>query len=225
MSPPYVGDISPPPFFNRMEAGHTPLHAPRPLTPPPKNFAMDGIDDTPTRNNTHMNGFLSRSNSDDEDKELTGPLNMPELPNKMNETNFTLEALSKRLERIEQHPDEGTPFAVAERHSEPPSPPAEPPDTEQSTEPEISIKVDPLSPAPTRIQESSASELSSKPRTPSATLSPLSKHASKEDQEEGKVQADFESGGIKLKKKPSTNFGAPFGSLGGGWRRTSHDWQ
>ena len=48
-------------------------------------------------------------------------------------------------------------------------------------------------------------------------MSPLSKHSSREpDRErEERVQADFESGGIKLKKKPSVNFGVPFGQLGG----------
>ncbi len=51
---------------------------------------------------------------------------------------------------------------------------------------------------------------------PSNTLSPnnlpaLSKQTSRDDQ----VQAEFENGGIKLKKKPSVNFGAPFGQLGG----------
>lgn len=39
----------------------------------------------------------------------------------------------------------------------------------------------------------------------------LSKQVSRDE----KVHDDFESGGIKLKKKASVNFGAPFGSLGG----------
>jgi hypothetical protein len=32
---------------------------------------------------------------------------------------------------------------------------------------------------------------------------------------EAKVHSDFEQGGIRLKKKSSTNFGAPFGCVGG----------
>lgn len=32
---------------------------------------------------------------------------------------------------------------------------------------------------------------------------------------EAAVQRDFDQGGIKLKKKASSNFGAPFGTLGG----------
>jgi len=122
----YRGDIthSPLPFTNRMAAGHTPLHAPRrPLTPPPKDsLRVDGIDDTPTRNNTQTNRQLSLSNSsdaddEDEDAALKGPLNLPELPNAPDEVNFTLEALSKRLEIIERDPGAHTPVVMQERHS------------------------------------------------------------------------------------------------------------
>lgn len=125
VTPPHEGELSPPPFFNRMAAGHTPLRAPRPRTPPPTHLAsMDGMDDTPTRNNTEFN----RRNSEDledEDKALTGPLNMPELPNRPDETNFTLEALSRRLEQIERSPGENEPFCFAERKQGLPSPGAE----------------------------------------------------------------------------------------------------
>jgi len=105
-----------------MAAGHTPLHAPRrPLTPPPKDsLRVDGIDDTPTRNNTRINRQLSLSNSsdaDDEDEALKGPLNLPELPNAPDEVNFTLEALSKRLEIIERDPRAHTPVVMQDRHS------------------------------------------------------------------------------------------------------------
>jgi hypothetical protein len=43
---------------------------------------------------------------------------------------------------------------------------------------------------------------------------PLSQIASN-DELEAAVQRDFDQGGIKLKKKASSNFGAPFGTLGG----------
>jgi hypothetical protein len=71
---------------------------------------------------------------------------------------------------------------------------------------------------PTRITQS---ELSSNALSPTASAThALSQVTSRED----KVQADFENGGIKLKKKPSTNFGAPFGSLGGfGGRKFSQN--
>ena len=86
-------------------AGHTPMKAPRPPTPPAE-IALDGIDDTPTRHNTHINNLLTQSNDEDEDKELKGPLNMPELPHMPGETNFTMDMLSKKLEKIAQSPDE-----------------------------------------------------------------------------------------------------------------------
>jgi hypothetical protein len=69
-------------------------------------MSMDGIEDTPTRNNTHINTFLTRSNDEDSEKELKGPLNMPELPHVPSNSNFTFDMLSKRLEQIEQHPEE-----------------------------------------------------------------------------------------------------------------------
>lgn len=62
--------------------------------------------------------------------------------------------------------------------------------------------------------DSGTSRHGSNALSPKAALSPLSKHASR-DQGEDKVHSDFETGGIKLKKKPSVNFGAPFGQLGG----------
>lgn len=97
--------LSPPPMNYRMEAGHTPLK--RPPTPPPQNsMSMDGIEDTPTRNNTHINTYLTRSNDEDSEKELTGPLNMPELPHVPGEHNFTFDMLSKRLQNIEQNPED-----------------------------------------------------------------------------------------------------------------------
>lgn len=60
----------------------------------------------------------------------------------------------------------------------------------------------PFTAPPTRTQDTGA------------LLSPLSQQISNEHEE--KVQQEFESGGIRLKKKASVNFGAPFGSLGAG---------
>lgn len=94
-------------------------------------MSMDGIDDTPTRNNTHLNAFLSRSSDEEEDEELEGPLNMPELPNRPDETNFTLEMLRKRLEQIEKNPDESTRMVFAERSPDSASP-VEPEDGENA---------------------------------------------------------------------------------------------
>ena len=77
-------------------------------------MSMDGIEDTPTRNNTHINTMLSQSTDEDEDKALSGPLNMPELPHMPDETNFTLDMLSKRLEKIQSNPEEGKPMVFAQ---------------------------------------------------------------------------------------------------------------
>ena len=107
-------NLSPPPLGNRVMAGHTPMKTTRTSTPPPQDMNMDGMEDTPTRNNTQMNVFLTRSNDEEEDMALRGPLNLPELPNKPDDTNFTLEALSKRLERIEMHPEEGKPMVFSQ---------------------------------------------------------------------------------------------------------------
>ena len=73
-------------------------------------MTMDGIEDTPTRNNTHINTLLTQSNEEEEDIELKGPLNMPELPHQPDATNFTLEMLSKKLEQIEKHPEYSKPM-------------------------------------------------------------------------------------------------------------------
>lgn len=108
--------LSPPPPNNRMMAGHTPVRVPRRPTPPPANMTMDGLEDTPTRNNTHINTLLSRRHSNDDDEALKGPLNMPELPHNPDETNFTFEALSRKLSQIEKDPDsrESKPMVFAQ---------------------------------------------------------------------------------------------------------------
>lgn len=114
--PPRTANLSPPPPNNRIMAGHTPVRIPRRPTPPPAEMSLDGLEDTPTRNNTHINTLLSRSQSNDEDEALKGPLNMPELPSNPDETNFTFEALSKKLSMIERDPDshESKPMVFAQ---------------------------------------------------------------------------------------------------------------
>nr|POE79537.1 hypothetical protein CFP56_07602 [Quercus suber] len=104
---------SPLPMVNRMLAGHTPPKFSRPPTPPPQKMTMDGIEDTPTRHNTHINTFLTRSNDEEEDFSLRGPLNLPELPTLPDESNFTLDALSMRLQQLKDHPEASTPMVVA----------------------------------------------------------------------------------------------------------------
>jgi hypothetical protein len=96
---------SPIPDEYKVHAGHTPVKTPaRPLTPPPKDMTLTEIEDTPTKNNTHINSILTKRDGKDEDKALTGPLCMPELPGRPGEHNFTEEMLFKRLEQIAQSP-------------------------------------------------------------------------------------------------------------------------
>jgi len=138
LSPPTTAKaLSPVPHEHLAMAGHTPLKAPRPPTPPPKDMLLDGVEDTPTRHNTHINAFLTRSNDEDADMALKGPLNMPELPNQPDESNFTLEALSKRLEQIEKDPDVAKPMIFSEPSpglASPASPPAEKPRSPDRTD-------------------------------------------------------------------------------------------
>jgi hypothetical protein len=115
-SPGSMMTASPIPEEYRVHAGHTPVKTPaRPMTPLPKDMAVAEIDDTPTKNNTQMNAAITRSNDEDEDRALTGPLSMPELPNQPGEHNFTEEMLIKRLNQIAQSPgtDEARPLIFA----------------------------------------------------------------------------------------------------------------
>ncbi|KAK3676202.1 hypothetical protein LTR78_003952 [Recurvomyces mirabilis] len=177
---------------NRAEAGHTPLKAAdRPSTPPPGKMTFDGIEDTPTRNNTHINLMLTRSNEDEDDVLLKGPLCMPELPNQPDASNFTLEALSKRLEQVARSPEESRPTIYNE-----PSP----------------GMLSPKEPAPL---DSAVSDHPHSASQHSPAISPGSLAPAAEAPQEL-------YNGVKLKKKPSVNFGAPFGQLGGfGGRKLS----
>lgn len=118
-SPPQsrVGRLSPPPLANRHLAGHTPLKAP--ALPgdasPSTNSLSDKLADTPTRSNTHQNTMLAATNGseeEDEDRALTGPLNMPELPNVPGEINFTMEMLDRKLKDVEEHPESNRPLVM-----------------------------------------------------------------------------------------------------------------
>ena len=211
---------SPIPSEYKAHAGHTPVKTPaRPLTP------SIGIEDTPTKSNTQINASLAKSDDEDEDPALTGPLSMPELPNKPGEHNFTEEALIRRLEHIAQSPgtEEARPLIFAT-----PTPGLATPEAadgspkamnryEQVTVGSIGIITNLLhsnpggiiAPVPTH-------ELPTQPGSAMSPQSgiPLSQITSNEEIEAA-VQKDFDEGGIKLKKKASSNFGAPWGTLGG----------
>ncbi|KAK5688646.1 hypothetical protein LTS10_000624 [Elasticomyces elasticus] len=184
ISPPTTArNLSPLPPNNRALAGHTPLRAPRAPTPPFANL-LDGSEDTPTRHNTNINLYLVRSQEGGEDVPLKGPLSLPELPNKPEDSHFTLEALSRRLEQVARSPEEARPMVFAQKSPGLASP-AEPADSD---------------PTSTGFVQSSSGVIS-----PSTLTAPQTEY-----------------NGVKLKKKASVNFGAPFGQLGGfGGRKTS----
>lgn len=239
LSPGSLRALSPVPDEYKAHAGHTPIKTPaRPFTPP-HNMGLAEIDDTPTKNNTHLNSFLAKSNDEEEDPALTGPLSMPELPNQPGEHNFTEEMLCKRLERIAQSPgtEESRPLIFAT-----PSPGLASPRSGgvEGSPKSIPRYYFPMKQAPrrdrlTHIGHSDAhgavppppactQEAPTQPATrgssgmsPQSDIlsNPLSQVTSNDMDVDEAVQRNFDQGGIKLKKKASSNFGAPFGSLGG----------
>ncbi|KAK0839583.1 hypothetical protein LTS02_017444 [Friedmanniomyces endolithicus] len=173
---------SPIPSNNRNLAGHTPLKAPKAPSSPPNDMNLDGSEDTPTRHNTHINIFLTRNREGEEDIPLKGPLSMPELPNNPDESNFTLEALFKRLEQVAKSPNESRPMVFAQK-----------------------------SPGLASPAESAEDQPSKSESPPAGFVQPGSSMLSPSTT----VVLPTEYNGVKLKKKVSTNFGAPFGQLGG----------
>lgn len=211
---------SPIPSEYRVHAGHTPVKTPaRPLTP------SLNIEDTPTKSNTQANASLAKSDDEDEDPALTGPLSMPELPNQPGEHNFTEEALFKRLEHIAQSPgtEEARPLIFATR-----TPGLATPEDIDGSPRAITRYGSPMNSSIDSIPNGPRSNpggivppapTHEFPTQPGSAMSPqsglaLSQIASNEEIEAA-VQKNFDEGGIKLKKKASSNFGAPWGTLGG----------
>ena len=168
---------------------------------------------------------MSMMDGEDEDPALTGPLSMPELPNQPGEHNFTEEMLFKRLEHIAQSPgtEEARPLIFAT-----PTPGLATPDAADCS-PKAIDRYDSTSPI---LRKDSADDHDSNqsgivapvpthelPTQPGSTMSPQSgiplSQVTSNEEIEAAVQRDFDQGGIKLKKKASSNFGAPFGTLGG----------
>jgi len=207
---------SPIPDEYKVHAVHTPVKTPaRPLTPPPKDMTLTEIEDTPTKNNTHINSILTKRDGKDEDKALTGPLCMPELPGRPGEHNFTEEMLFKRLEQIAQSPgtEEARPLIFSQPSPGLATPEAGEGEIEGGPADIHSNSGGIAAPVPTQ-------ELSTEiPTQPASLMSPQSglslSQVTSNEEIEAAVQRDFDQGGIKLKKKGSCNFGAPFGSLGG----------
>lgn len=202
--------LSPLPPANVKHAGHTPPRTLRGNFSPVISNMSDGaseVGETPTRANTHLNTFLtSRTAAESDDIPLKGPLNMPELPNALDETNFTIEALTARLAHIESHPEDSQPQVL-----QTPSPGVFRPGVDDKEE-------QPFFHDFAQIRHSG---LSSQAMSSTITSPPVLGNQSSGTDEPG--AKDLEHGGIKLRKKPSCNFGAPFGQLGSlGARKTSN---
>ncbi|KAF4553230.1 Hypothetical protein D9617_7g029570 [Elsinoe fawcettii] len=198
-SPPATRQIlSPPPPEYRKNAGHTPLRIPsRPESSDSTNrtsLFLEALEATPTRRNTARN--KSMVSDDDEDIALSGPLRLPELPSKPSSENFTMDALTARLQYIEEHPDENQPLALSARFNMDD-------DASEPDESELTF----LAPKNTEAPKDTPSL--SQGETSAAEMSPPPASETSQAQSD-----DFkDDGGIKLKKKTSVNFGAPFGQL------------
>ncbi|KAG8624262.1 hypothetical protein KVT40_007329 [Elsinoe batatas] len=197
-SPPATRQVlSPPPPEYRRDAGHTPLRLPsRPQSSDSTNrgsLLFEALEATPTRRNTARN--KSMLSDDEEDICLAGPLRLPELPSKPSSENFTMDALTARLQYIEEHPDESQPLVLSARFNRD--------DESEVDESDLTI-------VPPRIEEPPKDTPSlSQGETSAAEMSPPPASESSQAQED-----DFQdNGGIRLKKKTSCNFGAPFGQL------------
>lgn len=218
--------LSPVPSEYRAHAGHTPVKTPaRPMTPLSKDMAASEMEDTPTKSNTHINTFIARNDGEDEDPALTGPLSMPELPNQPGEHNFTEEMLFRRLEHIAQSPgtDEARPLVFAT-----PTPGLATPDPADGSPKAVDRYISKVSALYNRFADDHDSNpggivapvpTHELPTQPGSAMSPQSgiplSQVTSNEEIEAAVQRDFDQGGIKLKKKASSNFGAPFGTLGG----------
>jgi hypothetical protein len=73
-----------------------------------------------------------------------------------------------------------------------------------------------LAPVNTRDAMSGHVDFPSEQPSLAASITSLTSEAlSRQTSRDEKIHNDFEQGGIRLKKRPSTNFGVPFGQLGG----------
>lgn len=183
--------LSPPPLLNRHLAGHTPLKAPRQGEISPASSSLSELlTDTPTRSNTFANESLP--DGLDGDRPLKGPLNMPELPNIPGEENFTMAMLDAKLNDLIDHPEDSKPMVL------------------QVPSPEFAAREG------ATVGESGEIDGTTERKTPPNTAAAESTPALGALQPEAivAIKPDVEHGGIKLRKRPSSNFGAPLGQLG-----------
>lgn len=190
-SPPQTrAALSPPPPAYLHHAGHTPLRASTSSgQASPARSNLDGHLDTPTRSNTALNEVMT--DGSDDDRPLKGPLMLPELPSNPDEENFTMDMLSAKLQDLVEHPEDSEPMVLKT-----PSPAIEFADLED-TMAKAAATNDTLATQP----EGTDCKTASKSTSPTAVRA-----------------EDAFDGGIKLRKKPSSNFGAPLGQMNPMWK-------
>ncbi|KAF2150497.1 hypothetical protein K461DRAFT_269940 [Myriangium duriaei CBS 260.36] len=195
LSPPATGQIlSPPPPEYLRNAGHTPIRiASRPTSSHSQGQAE--LDDTPTRRNTARN--LALPNEVDDDPGLSGPLRLPELPTTPGDENFTIDALTARLQYIEEHPDESEPLALSAKPN-------------RDDESDVDTSDHTIKPVEEAVIETKETPLISQSLSSAAEMSPP---PASEASQTLTPQDRLQDRGIKLKTKASMNFGAPLGKL------------
>lgn len=161
-----------------------------------------GAFDTPTRSNTALNETLADPAEDD--RPLKGPLMMPELPNQPGQENFTMNMLEAKLQDLVEHPEDSEPLVLKLPTPAQEDGPGDEPITalDKATEHVQSLAAeqnnkDDKDDKPASQPESSDARV----RSPSAA-----------------PEVDNLDVGIKLRKKPSCNFGAPLGQLHATWK-------
>lgn len=198
-SPTHDDILSPPPAAYTAHAGHTPIKIPdRPvldISPAISHKSARSIDNL-TECNTQFNLLDSAQNGQDsDDPELQGPLKLPGLPQDAGPDCFTMDMLTKRLQDISDDPGSNTPSSLrAPVNFTNDDDPTSADSSESTSEKQADVPdQDPPPPAKTSPQIS-------------GEKSPVPTPVEPDD--------DLNHRGIKLKKKPSCNFGAPLGQLG-----------
>ncbi|KAF1344556.1 hypothetical protein BDV97DRAFT_402339 [Delphinella strobiligena] len=200
-SPPQTrATLTPPPPANIHHAGHTPLRAS--ISGDMSPALGLGALDTPTRSNTARNESLA--DSAEEDRPLKGPLMMPELPNQPGQENFTMHMLEAKLQDLVEHPEDSEPMVLKL-----PTPAQEDgPGDEPITA---------LDKGTDHVQNLAAEQNNRDDKDDKPATQPVSSDA-RVTPPSVAPEVDNLDVGIKLRKKPSCNFGAPLGQMHTTWK-------
>ncbi|KAL1305908.1 hypothetical protein AAFC00_004051 [Neodothiora populina] len=176
--------------------------------PPPANLHHAGHtplrasisgDMSPARSNfdghqdtpTRSNTALNEALTEDmeDDRPLKGPLMLPELPYQPDQENFTMSMLSAKLQDLIEHPEDSEPMVLKTP-----------------------------SPGYSAAMEAGEGNFETPPKDDAALLKPETASAENASEMLSPELKPLEDGGIKLRKKPSCNFGAPLGQLHPVWK-------